>query len=221
MKKECNKVTLLCLNCNEPKLGVKALQYSMQKMIFKRVVFLAHEKPDNLTDDIEFIKIKKLTSTREVCEFALKEMHKYIDTDFCLTIHDDGFIINPHLWLDEFLEYDYIGAPWINGCVGNGGFTLISKLFFNICLKLMQEIPYHGENNDWHTCVTHRDYFISKGCKFAPVDIAVKFSLESMIPEYEYDLNKCFGFHGRGESHIHDNKGQQFKDKIKLLDTIQ
>ena len=24
----------------------------------------------------------------------------------------DGHIVNPHLWTNEFLKYDYIGAPW-------------------------------------------------------------------------------------------------------------
>jgi hypothetical protein len=147
----------------------------------------------------------------------LKQINQYIDTDFCLSIHDDGFVINPHLWQEKFLEYDYIGAPWAEGFVGNGGFTLRSKLFMSVC----QEIPWNGEHDDWHACVTHRDYFISRGCKYAPMDLAVTFSLEGMIPGYDYNLDNCFGFHGRGEvGYLFRDKGQQFKDKIKLLDQI-
>ena len=162
------------------------------------------------------IQIKKLTHNGS-CWFMLKQIKQYIDTDFCLSVHDDGFVINPQLWQDEFLKYDYIGAPWAQGYVGNGGFTLRSKLFMDIC----QEIPWNGEHDDWHTCVTHRDHFISRGCKFAPMDLAVQFSLEGMIPGYPYNLDNCFGFHGRGEvEYLFKDQGQQFKDRIMLLNNI-
>ena len=52
--------TLVCLNCVEPSLGVKALKYSMRKMKFARVLLIAHEKPSNITEDIEYIEIEKL-----------------------------------------------------------------------------------------------------------------------------------------------------------------
>lgn len=216
MKKDLSNTTLMCLNCVDPSLGVKALKYSMRDISFKRAILFSHYKPDNLTDDIEFIQIRKLTHAGS-CWFMLKGIKEYIDTDFCLSIHDDGFIINPQLWRDEFQEYDYIGAPWEGGEVGNGGFTLRSKLFIDVC----QEIPWNGEHDDWHACVTHHKYFVSRGCKFAPTDLAVKFSLEGMVPGYEYDLNNCFGFHGRGEVYyLFKDKGQQFKDKINLLQQV-
>jgi hypothetical protein len=34
------------------------------------------------------------------------------DTEFAILVHEDGFIVNPECWSDEFLKYDYIGAPW-------------------------------------------------------------------------------------------------------------
>lgn len=212
-KKNLSNITLMCLNCIDPEIGVKALKYSMRGIQYKRAILFAHEPPPNLTDDIEFIQIRKLTHQGS-CWFMFKEINRYIDTDFCLSIHDDGFVINPQLWKDEYLNYDYIGAPWQEGYVGNGGFTLRSKRFMEIC----QEVPWHGEHDDWHACVTHREYFISRGCKFAPIDLAVTFSLEGIIEGYDYDLDKCFGFHGRGEvEYLFKDKGQQFKDKIALL----
>ena len=216
IKKNLNNVTLMCLNCVDPSLGVKALKYSMQDIEYGRVILFSHIKPDNLTDDIEYINIRKLTH-HDSSWFMFKQLIEYIDTDFCLSIHDDGFVINPHLWLDEFLDYDYIGAPWACGEVGNGGFTLRSKLFIETC----QLVPWNGEHDDWHACVTHKNFFMSKGCKFAPIDLAVKFSLEGIIDGYEYDLNKCLGFHGRGEEeYLFKDRGQQFKDKIALLNLI-
>ena len=68
-----------------------------------------------------------------------------------LVIQDDGHIVNPSLWDEEFLKYDYIGLPWPfedswiekqlkeqrpiirkvypKNRVGNGGFSLRSRKF--------------------------------------------------------------------------------------------
>jgi hypothetical protein len=68
------------------------------------------------------------------------------------------------------------------------------------------------------------DYFTSHGCKYAPVNVAMKFSLESKITECEYNLNNTFGFHGRGNPKditVHDGFYHQFQEKIKLLESVE
>lgn len=213
-------VTISCVNCVEPHLGVKALRYSMQKINFYEAILFSDTKPTNLTPDIKFVKIKKLDHDYSSL-FTLKGLFYAVKTDYSLSIHDDGFIINPHLWDPDFLNYDYIGAPWpdiYTHRVGNGGFCLKSKKLIELC----QQIPWHpGDHDDNLVCLRYRDFLEKNGCKFAPLEVAYKFSLESKIPECKYDLNNCFGFHGKGivES-VFQGEGQQFKDKIKLLDTI-
>jgi len=216
-----NNITLLCIDGVNPHIGLKALKYSMKDICFAKSKLLSHIEPDNIPKNIEFIKIPKL-SHDSYSPFMLHELYKYVDTDFCLTIHDDGFVINPHLWSDEFLNYDYIGAPWkdygqINR-VGNGGFSLRSKKLINLCRNMK---PMGHE--DGTICLTYKHILETYGCKFAPVEIAMKFSLESRIPECEFDLNNCFGFHGRGDPRNfcdHDGFYLQFQEKIKLLDLI-
>ena len=44
---------------------------------------------------------------------------------------------------DKFLEYDYIGAPWNNTYVGNGGFSIRSK---DIMLKIIEEYTISTKN---------------------------------------------------------------------------
>lgn len=215
-----DNTTIICANWVNPNMGVKALKYSMKDINFKHAIIFSHEKPTNLTSDIEFIQTEKLSHELS-SQFGLHKLPDYIETDYCLSIHDDGFIINPHLWEDEFFEYDYIGAPWVPGPwprVGNAGFCLRSKKF----LKLTKDIPWHlGAHDDGLMCQIHRAHFIGNGCLYASVEVAMKFSLESKIPECEYNLNNCFGFHGKGiVPEVHFNEGQQFKDRIKLLDTI-
>ena len=38
-------------------------------------------------------------------------LKQHSDNDFVMVIQEDGHIVNPNLWDDEFLKYDYIGAP--------------------------------------------------------------------------------------------------------------
>jgi hypothetical protein len=220
-KLNLSNVTLICVNGSDPAAGIRALRYSMKDILFFRAILFSHIKPSNITQDIEFIEIEKLDHDTSSI-FSMKGIHPYITTDFCLSIHDDGFVTNPHLWDPNFLKYDYIGAPWEEGHihrVGNGGFCLKSKRFIELC----QQIPWHpGQHDDVLTCQVYREFFIQNGCKYAPVEVAMKFSLETKITECEYNLNNCFGFHGRGDvGYVFQGEGQQFKDKIKLLDVFE
>jgi len=36
---------------------------------------------------------------------------------------------------------------------------------------------------------------VDKGIKFAPVEVAARFSMENPLWDIPYDLSKCFGFH--------------------------
>lgn len=218
-KIDLTNITISCVNCVNPEMGVKALRYSMKDINFHEAILFSHIKPNNLTPDIRFIKIKDLGHYYSSL-FTLKGLYHVIKTDFSLSIHDDGFIINPHLWDPNFLNYDYIGAPWppiYKYRVGNGGFVLKSKKLIDLC----QQIPWNGEHDDNLVCQVYREFLENNGCKFAPLELAYKFSLESKIPECEYNLDNCFGFHGKGEVYdVFKGEGQQFKDRIKLLDTI-
>jgi len=222
-KLNLKNITLLSYNCVDPIQSVKALLYSSKNIDFAEMILVSHEKPEKLPSDISFIKIEK-TTHKEANEFTYKMLHKIIKTDYMLGIHDDGFVINPHLWRNEFLDYDYIGAPWkqekrINR-VGNGGFVLKSNKF----IQLTQYLPYVNTNEDGELTNLYYNYFTANGCKYAPLLLAAKFSLESRIPECEYNLNNCFGFHGKGDPKnvdVHDGFYHQFQEKCKLLDTIK
>lgn len=58
-----------------------------------------------------------------------KKFYEYIPTETFLVFQTDTIIIpkNAHL-ISDFLEYDYVGAPWKHsGDIGNGGFSLRKK----------------------------------------------------------------------------------------------
>jgi hypothetical protein len=57
-----------------------------------------------------------------------KTVYDYIDTETFLVFQTDTIIIKKNKDLiNEFLQYDYVGAPWNNGVVGNGGLSLRKK----------------------------------------------------------------------------------------------
>lgn len=137
--------------------------------------------------------------------FCIKEMWKYIQTDFVLLIHSDGYIQNYKAWDDSWLQYDYIGASWgykDNMNVGNGGFTLRSKKLLNIIKDY--EVP-HGTIEDDFICRKIRKELEQKhGIKFAPEEVANNFSIEAYGASVFTDMqghkaNRYtgqFGFHG-------------------------
>jgi hypothetical protein len=109
-----------------------------------------------------------------------------------LFINWDGFIINVDAWTDEFLDYDYIGAPWpwFNHLCGNGGFCLKSKKFLSIQKQYCNNF-YCNENEDVILGLKLRKVFESFGCKYADSTIGYKFSTEVG----DIVKNNSFGFH--------------------------
>lgn len=136
------------------------------------------------------------------------DLHNYVQTDYAMLIHADGYVVGPNLWRDEWLEYDYIGAPWPLPQddysyrtpegelvrVGNS-VSLRSKRILELPSKLgLEWKSYYGNTNeDGYLCVHNRKILEENGCKFAPLEIAKYFSREHSIPENE-GVN-TFAFH--------------------------
>lgn len=151
-------------------------------------------------------------------QFCINELTKYIKSDYCLIIQWDGFIINSELWTNDFLNYDYIGAPWgfpedCRNRIGNGGFSLRSKKFLDIASSIQYE-PFGYDTysplqlydrkiapEDWFLCYGNYYYLLDKGIKFPSIELAYKFSVEHPSQYKPFDRNKLetyesFGFHG-------------------------
>lgn len=214
-------ITLVAIDGLNPLMACRALKYSCREIVFYDSIIFTSQ--DISTDTAKVIKIDPIHSLEEYSRFCIEKLTGYIESDFILTVHSDGFIINPHLWNDEFLQYDYIGAPWppdapwcTKNRVGNGGFSLRSKKFMEIASKLGQ-LYKHEDILLTNICY---DSFVEAGCRYAPVEVAMRFALEAKIPECEYNLDNCFGFHGKGDAFYHYGQGQQFKDRLALLDSV-
>ena len=43
---------------------------------------------------------------------VIYDLQYHIRTPYALLIHADGYVVRPQAWKEEFLQYDYVGAPW-------------------------------------------------------------------------------------------------------------
>lgn len=176
--------------------------------------FEGHKKAlDKSCEEIEWGGVKliwdeKITGIDEWNRKIIYELHTYIDTEFAMLIHADGYVINASAWKDEFLAYDFIGAPWPlprddysyktpSGeliRVGNS-VSIRSKRILSLPSQLNLEWKsYYGNTNeDGFLCVHNRKFLENTGIVFAPLELARFFSKEHSIPENEGI--ETFAFH--------------------------
>jgi hypothetical protein len=115
-------------------------------------------------------------------------MPKSIQTSHVLNVEWDSGINDLTMWTNEFLHYDFTGAPWpwheSHERVGNGGFSLVSRRL----LEALTDFPYAFPWDDT-LCRRHRPDLEARGFHWAPEALAAKFSLE------HGPIRRSFGFH--------------------------
>ena len=211
-------VTLVCISGVKKVSSVLSLLRSGRKMKFARVLFITPNPKIHRFLNIEIVNSgeNKLDSIDKYNYFCVYELSKYITTEHCLVVQYDSGIINPDCWTDDFLKFDYIGAPWPvvekayidpfgnHQRVGNGGFSLRSRKLLNV--PRSESIPWRVDIGDFYQhfdlnylsedgniCVHNRHLYEKAGCKFAPLEVAAIFSKELPIPENEG--LRTFGYH--------------------------
>lgn len=198
-------VTLVAVSSVKIKQTIKALSLSSLGIDFYDVVMISHVKPKRMSSKISFKQCEQLKSINDYSSFMLYELCKYIETDYVLVVQYDGYILRPNMWQDSFLNYDYIGAPWsknlhftkkgTNIRVGNGGFSLRSKKLLNSFNSLNLSFNDFGTgyfNEDGAICNYYRSELESFGVNIAPVEVASKFSCETICDD---SCSIPFGFH--------------------------
>jgi len=197
-------VTLLAVDCVDPDLAQKALLYSLRNIDFADVILLSDKPPKQLHLSVRYGATRRMTLDG-YNRFMLRDLHAYVNTPHVLTVQSDGFVLDAQKWQDEFMAYDYIGAPWPKASwnhgqfVGNSGFCLRSKRLLEATSRIPEEVldaharVWHHAVDDIFTCVDARSYLPSM--QFAPPELAWEFSQEQPM-RLGFDLSKSFGFHG-------------------------
>lgn len=145
------------------------------------------------------------TNIDEWNKAIIYKLPKHIQTKFALLIHPDGYVINHDMWTNRWLKYDYIGAPWPMPKdnysyrdeegnlvrVGNS-VSLRSKKLMDLIAQREWKSYYGNTNEDGFICCHNRRWLESKGCKFAPLEVAKYFSKEHEIEENKNIKTFCF-----------------------------
>jgi hypothetical protein len=193
-----DNVDLIIIDCLNVSQAIDTIKICTDEIKFGNVILFTHENVD-AQNDFKVIQIENIDTIEKYSDFCLR-LSDYLDNDFVLLVQNDGFIINPNLWQDGFLNYDYIGAPWnmtfVPGQrVGNGGFSLRSKKFLNFSSKFDTT---NGIPEDNFLCLHNYDSAIEFGLKFAPTSLASNFAHEYHNPyKWYFEPKNHFGFHGK------------------------
>jgi Protein of unknown function (DUF5672) len=180
---------------------VRVLNYCTKLFLFEHVVLFTFLEPTR--------KLPRFTEVVQIPPLDINQFNIFVNKiaprwltryPHAMSVHEDGFILRPHMWADSFLDYDYIGAPWADGEVGNGGFSIESKRLLEFKMKELPfyerlKVPYDGRPflpSDVYLCRIHRHFLKTMGFVFAPPMLASVFSREQLP-----GADPTFGFHGR------------------------
>lgn len=207
------QVTLIALGSKNIEGMYRALEYSKQGIEWGDV---------KLITEIECKTIDEWNKT------IIYDLRKFVETEFCLLVHPDSAVVHPESWNPDWLNYDYIGAPWPLPTddysyrtpdgeivrVGNS-VSLRSQKMLNLPYELeMTWRPYYGNTNEDGFLTCHNRRLLQHfGCKFAPIEVAKYFSREMEIPENQ-DVDKPFCIHMPDNS---ENWGRNAQYRSLLL----
>ena len=210
-------VDLICVDCKNMLPAITALCVANKNsgVVFDNIKLLTSIKiPQKYhqtlyENKIEVVYINKIKNRNDYNKFIIYDLYKYVDSERVMIIQWGGFPINSKHWSEEFLNYDYIGAPWFfesliyKHKVGNGGFSIRSKRLCEFTAKNerfvrkisrsnnLLEYGYNFNAEDNLICIINKVLLETSGFCFAPFEIAKKFSAET--EPYSKDH---YGFHG-------------------------
>lgn len=193
---ELPDVTLVIYDAVAPKMSTLALAEITCKVKFFDIHVWAPHDADFCEIPHQFFKVPEDSSKEDGQAVLWNEVPKHITTSHILNIEWDSGLNDVLQWTDEFLEYDYIGAPWPwhqEHRVGNGGFALMSA-------RLMQHVSDRDNGLEYAfpwddtLCRKHRPELESRGFKWAEEFLAEKFSLEHGRARLSFGFHDCRNF---------------------------
>jgi hypothetical protein len=210
--------------------SLPALLKSLSELPGSRGLLLSTHKPPGLPDRVEWRSIPPLSYT-QYSVFMMHCLHTFIETDFCLIVQEDGWVLDGSQFRHSHYEYDYIGAPCHAAVVGsklvqgfrwtgmadpivvqNGGFSLRSRRFLEAPSRL--GLSYRPDdraplgNEDIQLTGIFRHRLEAAGIRFAPLDVAREFAIEYLAPGFHDGLpfEKLVGQHARSRRLVSEKR---------------
>lgn len=212
-----SRITAVCADSYNHEMALIACRRMLQHG-FAEVVLFTDDAVDAhaavIPEGLRLVRIEPLRGRNAYSEFMIRCVHPEIRTPYALVFQWDGFVIHPECWRTDFLDYDYIGAPWPRRSayghrrVGNGGFSLRSVKLMRAAAQLVPA-DIRQWNEDSFICfalgeILEREF----GLRFAPLDVARAFSVENgSVAAYckadpDLAVGPTFGFHGAFNFHL-------------------
>ena len=192
MKLHLPDVTLVLIDVQCHELARLALQDSLQDIAFGDITVFSDV--DLCVPGTRWVKVPKWPSIAECCKYLWYELPNHLFTGWMLLIHWDGWITDPACWSDEFLKYDYVGAPWwyADGYnVGNGN-ALRSLRLMRFLQQHKDYFPLSTYKEDDLISRSYRPMLETCGFKWPPETLASTFSFECTRPSWS---SRHFMFH--------------------------
>jgi len=223
-------ISLVAVATTDVEATVKAIEYSTRGLHFEEVILFANYNPSPANKGYDYVEIEKFDTVGDWGKFIVFELYKYLSTKHMILIHADGFIVNPEAWVDTFLDYDYIGAPWpipkdnfsyrdIWGNIIRVGNSVSLRSHKLLKMPSDLNLPWEDDHGFFHEdgflCVKNRHILQKNGIKYAPLQVACKFSHEKLIPETKGI--KPFAFHkweGANSVYPRFTKKEKMRKKI-------
>lgn len=200
MKLNLPDVTLVMLETREHELARMAIEDCLDKATFGNVLVMT-DRPLEFASLTALCKptiktIPDAPSKLGWCQQLWYDIPPHVTTSHALFIQWDSWIWDETKWRDEFLNYDYIGAPWWyqdGRNVGNSGFGIKSTRLIRFLRKHPFEFPCDREIEDDLLCRTYRPALQALGFTWAPEWIAHDFAWEGCNQPPTKTTH--FGFH--------------------------
>lgn len=188
-------VTLVLVETRQHDLAQLALEDSERLVEFGDVLVFTDRPSQFMRGDRRVVTVPDWPSKMGWSRCFWYDVPLHMRTSHALCIQWDSWVVAPEMWRDEFLDYDYIGAPWwykdgMN--VGNGGFCLRSTRLMRYVRKHRDQFPCITDLDDDLYCRKYRPTLQTAGFEWAPEDVAIDFSFECVRL---HERKRHFGFH--------------------------
>lgn len=192
---ELPDVTLVLIETREHDLAELALRDCERKVVFGDVLVFTDRVSQFQRADRRVIPVPDWDKKIGWSKCFWMDVPLHVRTSHALCIQWDSWVVDTGAWQDEFLQYDFVGAPWwyqdgLN--VGNGGFCLRSARMMRYIRKNRSSYPVVTDLDDDLFCRRYRPGLQAAGFEWAPEPIAQAFAFEIVRPNKE---QRHFGFH--------------------------
>lgn len=213
MKPHLPQVTLVAFDggtCLE--LTTLALHHSLAQVSFGEVVVCTPE-PIAMPSDARWVKTPRWRSREECQNFQFCELPELVRTDFLLLVHYDAWILDGSLWEDEFLNYDWMGAPWWYDDGFNVGFgAMYSLKLLRFLAANRSRFPLRWPDDDT-ICRRYRPALEAEGFRWPSEQVASRFMLECTRPSWQ---SRHFMFHDSFNFPV-VLKGERLIERVTLM----